>query len=100
MSTSDDFASKVRLRQIADMLDELANAEWPPDDWPGMQSRTQTEFDDLRKKAKQLLGQKDGEELWKKTSPAFTEQSSRLEQRKAIESAIREAAEVLRNHAI
>ena len=66
----------------------------------GMQGRTKSDsglFE--KKKAKQLLGQKDGEEFWK-ISPAFTEQSSRLEQRKAIESAIREAAEVLRNHAI
>jgi hypothetical protein len=99
MSASDDFASKVRLRQFAKMLDELANAEWPADDWPRMQSRTQHEFDELRKKAKQLLGQKDGEEFWEKTNLVLTEQPSRLEQKEALQLAIREAAKLLRTFA-
>jgi hypothetical protein len=91
--------SKVRLRQIAEMLDELADAEWPPDDWPGMQRRTQNDFDELRKKAKQLLGQKDGEEFWEKTNLVFSEQPARLEQKEALLSAIREAAKLLRTFA-
>jgi hypothetical protein len=81
------------------MLDELANAEWGPDDWPGMQSRTQNEFDELRKKAEQLLGQKDGEEFWEKTQLVLTEQPSRLEQKEALQLTIRGAAKLLRTYA-
>jgi hypothetical protein len=99
MSESLGAASKIRLGQLAEMLDQLANEEWPPDSWLEKQNEVQQEFDKLRRNAKQLLGKEDGDDLWEKTNPAITEESSRLQKRQVVESAIREAAKILRLYA-
>jgi len=89
-------AVKVKLGQLAERCDELLREKWPAPDWQAKLEEVPNRFAELRRHAKQLLGQELGQDFCDQTNPVSSAKPSRLEQRRALEVAITKAAELLR----
>jgi ElaB/YqjD/DUF883 family membrane-anchored ribosome-binding protein len=98
LAMSADEAKKVRLGQLVEKLEELLGQAWSMAGWFEKLKETRSQFDDARREAKQLLGGTDGDSFWQETTHVTSKKPSRLQEKKALDSAIKKAVDRLQTY--